>query len=102
LESRRPQGDRSLAPESSATPGPQLWVAEEIKERVDEIQQAGLDPYPRDASTPRGISLAKLDRALQRLSQKHQPLERGQTKKDMGVGSYQGVPDTCTETITNS
>jgi hypothetical protein len=79
-----------------------LWVAEEIKERVDEIQQAGLDPYPRDVSTHSGTSLAKLDRALQRLNQKYQPLERGQTKKDMGVGSYQGVRDSCTEASANS
>jgi hypothetical protein len=85
----RLRGQRSIASQSNPEAYQELWVAEEIKERVEELQKSGIDPYPRRGQTHTTSSLAKFDRL-------NHTLKNGETRKNLGANSYQGTLVTLT------
>ncbi|KAF7509815.1 hypothetical protein GJ744_007510 [Endocarpon pusillum] len=82
LNSHRIPGCRFIAAHSYPDRPQELWVAEDIKDRVKELQEAELDMYPRGPEHT-ASPIPKFDRLCQ-------TVKKGETKKDMGKYSYQG------------
>lgn len=76
-------GYRSIATESSNAGDEEFWVGKEIKERVEELQNAGIEPYPRRESMYPRSSFAKFERAYRKL-------QNGETQKDSVARAFDG------------
>lgn len=50
---------------------------------MDELQEAGIDPYPRGDPAHKGLSISKFERM-------NHALNKGETRKDMGLNTCQG------------
>lgn len=83
LESRRVDGCRFIASQTDIIREPNFQVAKEIKDRLEELQGAGIDLYPRDVTSYRAWSLLQFERD-------HRSLKEGEIKKSARLGSCQG------------
>jgi hypothetical protein len=88
LQSYRLRGCRYVASESSATQNQDGFVAIEIRDRVNELREAGIDPYPRQGTKYPGCSLSRFERT-------YHTLKNGESKKGTMVGSCQGTSNSC-------
>jgi len=94
LKSDRLRGPRFIASQSNVKASQELLVAEEIKERVEELQKSGIDPYPRQGQTHTASSFTEFERL-------NLTLGDGEVRKNLNPESFQGtlysIPWPCRE-----